>query len=253
MGARTNMKKLELTLKNIPIFVVCCLSNISFLHSNSPFEAGLNFLQEKRPLKAIESFNEAIKDGRYPKNIYLYVGLSYLKIGEYSKAIDSFAKGKCTDNANFHIYSFNMGNAFFAQNRFYDAEISYNEALASTKPYPPALLNRANTRMKIGRYAMALKDYKEYLTLFPNDVQKEEVQQMILALERIQLEEETAKADILSEATKKAEEAMRRMEEERQKRLLEELNASLSSVDNADSVSSGTEDTINYEEENELD
>ena len=246
------MKNLNIVLKNAFIFAIFFLNGISFLYSSSPFEIGLSFLREEKPIRAIENFNEAIKNGNHPKDIYLYVGLSYLKMGEYSLAIDSFAKGKYIDNANFHIYSFNMGNAFFAQNRFYDAEISYNEALASSKPYPPALLNRANTRMKIGRYAMALKDYKEYLNLFPNDVQKEEVKQMILALERIKLEDEAAKANILSEATKKAEEAMRRMEEERQRKLLE-LNSSLSSIDDADSVSSGTEDTINYEEENELD
>jgi len=245
------MKKLNIALKNALIFVIFLLCSISFLYSDSPFEAGLSFLQEEKPVRAIESFNEAIKQKEHPKDIYLYVGLSYLKMGEYSLAIDSFAKGKYIDNENYHIYSFNMGNAFFAQNRFYDAEISYNEALASSKSYPPALLNRANTRMKIGRYMMALKDYKEYLSLFPDDVQKEEVQQMILALEKMQLEEEAAKADILAEATKRAEEAMRRMEEERQKKLLEEL--SLSSIDDADSISSGTEDTINYEEENELD
>ena len=232
------------------LIIIFALLHVS-LYSVSSFDEGKAFLALERPDKAIMSFNRTFNEEDCPKDIYLYIGVAYLKMGMYVQAIESFAKGKTKDVANFYIYSFNMGNAFFAQNRFYDAEISYNEALASSKSYPPALLNRANTRMKIGRYMMALKDYKEYLSLFPDDVQKEEVQQMILALEKMQLEEEAAKADILAEATKRAEEAMRRMEEERQKKLLEEL--SLSSIDDADSISSGTEDTINYEEENELD
>ena len=234
------------------LIIIFALLHVS-LYSVSSFDEGKAFLALERPDKAIMSFNRTFNEEDCPKDIYLYIGVAYLKMGMYVQAIESFAKGKTKDIANFYIYSFNMGNAFFAQNRFYDAEISYSEALSSGISYPTALLNRANARVKIGKYLLALKDYKQYLELSPNDEQEEEVKKMIAALEKVKLEEEEARADILAEATRRAEEAMRKAEEERQRRLLEELNSSLSSVEGADSVSSGTEDTINYEEENDLD
>ena len=230
--------------KNLKNFLFFPLLVLNFYVYSSSFDEGVAFLHSNRVDEAIDVFKSVIKTEDCPHDIYLYIGVAYLKLGLYTDAIDSFARGKNKDIDNFHIYSFNMGNAFFAQNRFYDAEISYSEALSSGISYPTALLNRANARVKIGKYLLALKDYDE---------QEEEVKKMIAALEKVKLEEEEARADILAEATRRAEEAMRKAEEERQRRLLEELNSSLSSVEGADSVSSGTEDTINYEEENDLD
>ena len=74
---------------------------------------------------------------------------------------------------------------------------------------------------------------------------------MIGLLEGITEEAEKAKA--LAEAKKAAEEAERLAAEERYKKLMDEVNSNLSSVDNADSVSAGADDTIDYSEENELD
>ena len=223
------------------------------LPSKNTFERAKKLLVENKVVDALNMFNEAVKLDDSPVDIYLYIGIAQLKLGQYNEAIDSFARGKNIDDSNFHIYSFNMGNAFFAQNKFYDAEISYNEALSSGKAYPKAILNRANARMKIGKYGLALVDYKAYLQASPNDAQEEEVKLMIAALENAQIEEEARRDALLQEATRRAEQAMREAEEERQRKLLDEINLSLSSVEDSDSISSGTEDTINYEEENDLD
>ena len=219
----------------------------------SAFEVGKRLLVENKANDALKIFTEVARREGSPFDIYLYIGLAQLKLGQYSEAIDSFARGKNIDAYNFHVYSFNMGNAFFAQNKFYDAEISYNEALSSGKAYPKAILNRANARMKIGKYRLALVDYKAYLQASPNDAQEEEVKLMIAALENAKLEDEVRQDALLQEATRRAEQAMREAEAERQRKLLEEINSSLSSVEDSDSLSSGTEDTINYEEENDLD
>ena len=217
------------------------------------FEKGKKLLAENKVKDALNIFNKEVASDTYPVDIYLYIGIAQLKLGRYSEAIDSFARGKNIDVSDFHIYSFNMGNAFFAQNKFYDAEISYNEALSFGKEYPQAILNRANARMKIGKYRLALIDYKAYLQASPNDTQEEEVKLMIAALENAQLEEEANRDALLQEATRRAERAMKEAEEERQRKLLEEINSSLSSGKDSNSISSGTEDTINYEEENDLD
>lgn len=247
------MKYIGSRIEKILLFILIFVFISVNLYSISFFEEGKAFLASERPDRAIMSFNKAFNEENYPNDIYLYVGIAYLRLGMYVQAIENFAKGKNKDVANFYIYSFNMGNAFFAQNRFYDAEMSYSEALSSGVSYPQAILNRANARMKLQRYAFALDDYKEYLNLLPNDEQASEIRRMIEALELAKKEDDAEKARILQEATRLAEDSMRKAEEERQKKLLEEINASLSSVKGADSLSSGTEDTIDYEEENDLD
>lgn len=247
------MKKLKKTLKHLLIFAFLPLFSHFLLHSASAFEEGMQFLNNEKAQNAIECFDEALKAEDCPKDVYLYLGIAYLRLGLYTEAIDSFARGKNYDEENFHLYAFNLGNVFFAQNRFYDAEISYNEAISSVDTYAPALLNRANARMKIEKYIPALADYKEYLRLRPNDKQKEGVKQMIELLEKIKKEDDERRESLLQEAERRAEEAMRKREEERSKKLLEEINSSLSSVDGASSVSSGTEETIDYEEESNLD
>lgn len=252
-GLRQVMKSARFNIKKILFFAFIFALLHASLYSVSSFDEGKAFLALDRPDKAVMSFNKAFNEENYPKDIYLYLGVSYLKLGMYVQAIENFAKGKNKDVANFYIYSFNMGNAFFAQNRFYDAEMSYSEAMSTGVSYPEAILNRANARMKLEKYAFALEDYKEYLNLLPNDEQAPEIRRMILALELAKSDDEAEKRRILQEATRLAEESMRKAEEERQRKLLEEINASLSSVKGADSISSGTEDTINYEEENDLD
>ena len=246
------MRCTKFKIEKILFFILFALLSMN-LYSVSSFEEGKAFLALERPDKAIMSFNRAFNEENCPSDIYLYIGVAYLKLGMYVQAIENFAKGKNKDVANFYIYSFNMGNAFFAQNRFYDAEISYSEALSTGVSYPQAILNRANARMKLERYSFALEDYKEYLKLLPNDEQAPEIIRMIEVLELAKKEEDAEKTRILQEATRLAEESMRKAEEERQRKLLEEINASLSSVKGADSLSSGTEDTIDYEEENDLD
>ena len=240
-------------IKKISFFVIIFTLLHIALYSVSSFDEGKAFLASERPDKAIMSFNKAFNEEDCPKDIYLYIGVAYLKMGMYVQAIENFAKGKNKDVANFYMYSFNMGNAFFAQNRFYDAEISYSEAISAGIPCPQAILNRANARMKLEKYPFALEDYKEYLMLLPDDEQAPEIRRMIEALELAKKENDEEKKRILQEATRLAEESMKKAEEERQKKLLEEINASLSSVKGANSLSSGTEDTIDYEEENDLD
>ena len=258
---KINMKTHKSLLKilKVSIFLsiftsMLCSAKLSAEPSNEDsLTIGKNLLAQNKAREALAAFEEVARSNNSPQEIYLYIGLAQLKLGEYNSAIDSFARGKNIDVANFHIYSFNMGNAFFAQNKFYDAEISYNEALSSGKIYPKAILNRANTRMKIEKYRHALSDYKAYLQASPGDAQEEEVRLMIAALENAQLQEDAQRDALLQEATRRAEQAMRAAEKERQRKLLEEINSSLSSVEDSNSISSGTEDTINYEEENDLD
>ena len=166
-----------------------------------------------------------------------------------SSATDS--QGKDKDILNEHLYYYNIGNVYFLQNQFEASESAYNEAISSNGLYAPAFLNRANTRIKLEKLEGALQDYKIYLNLNPETLQRSSIEKMISLLEGLAEEAERARA--LAEAKKAAEEAERLAAEARYKKLMEDVNANLSSVDNADAVSAGADDTIDYSEENELD
>lgn len=227
------------------ILAAVCLPALDFL------EEGKKMLAQDMPDKAVPLLYQASAQAEHSAEVFLYLGTAYLRIGKYADAIIWLEKGKKKDIINNHLYCYNIGIALFAQNRMEEAEKAFSEALDTGILYTPAILNRANTRVKSGKYAEALEDYKNYLNLEPESSRRKEIIKMIAVLE--QTEKEKAEAKILAEAEKLAEEARRAAEEERQKKLLEEVNASLSSVDEADSLSSGAENTIDYTEENDLD
>ena len=143
-----------------------------------------------------------------------------------------------------------MGNVYFLQSRFTEAEEAYTAALSVRRAYPPAVLNRANTYIKLENYPQALEDYKFYLNLEPAASQRQVIQRMISLLESEQREAEMVRMQ--EEAQKLAEEAERRTAEARYKKLQDEINANLQSVDNASSLSAGSDETLDYSEDYNL-
>lgn len=215
------------------------------------FEDGKKFLAADYPDKAVSLLYQASIQPGAPQDIFLYLGVGYLRMGKYADAIVWLEKGKKNDIINSHLYSYNMGIAFFSQNRLTEAEAAFSQALDSASSYSPAVLNRANTRVNLGNFAGALEDYKKYLVLEQESPCRTQVIKMIAALEQSAAEADNAA--IMADTVRLAEEARLASEEARQKKLLEDVNSSLSCVDEANSISSGAENTIDYSEENNLD
>ena len=158
--------------------------------------------------------------------------------------------GKSKDTSGSYLYSYNLGNVYFLQSRFTEAEEAYTAALSVRRAYPPAVLNRANTYIKLENYPQALEDYKFYLNLEPAASQRQAIQRMISLLESEQREAEMVRMQ--EEAQKLAEEAERHAAEARYKKLQDEINANLQSVDNASSLSAGSDETLDYSEDYNL-
>jgi len=233
------------------VFFVIFLSFFSSLFAVDYFEEGKRFLTEDKPEKAVSALFKASQEEGHPSSVYLYLGVAYFRIRKYNEALNYFLQGKDQDKLNDYLYCYNIGNVYFLQNRFDASEEAYNEAVLKNGLYAPAFLNRANARVKLENHEGALQDYKIYLNLNPETIQRPSIEKMIGLLEGITEEAEKAKA--LAEAKRAAEEAERLAAEERYKKLMNEVNSNLSSVGNADSVSAGADDTIDYSEENELD
>lgn len=211
---------------------------------------GKKFLLNNQPDKAVSLFYQAASEGKKDPKINLYLGVCYISLGKYAEAEQQLLAGKSKDTAGSYLYSYNLGNVYFLQSRFTEAEEAYTAALSVRRAYPPAVLNRANTYIKLENYPQALEDYKFYLNLEPAASQRQVIQRMISLLESEQREAEMVRMQ--EEAQKLAEEAERRTAEARYKKLQDEINANLQSVDNASSLSAGSDETLDYSEDYNL-
>ena len=211
---------------------------------------GKKFLLNNQPDKAVPLFYKAASEGKNDPKINLYLGVCYISMGKYAEAEQQLLAGKSKDTAGAYLYSYNLGNVYFLQSRFTEAEEAYTAALAARRAYPPAVLNRANTYVKLEQYPQALEDYKFYLNLDPTTSQRQAIQRMVSLLESEQREAEMSRMQ--EEALKLAEEAERRAAEERYKKLQDEINTRLQSVDNASSLSVGSDETLDYSEDYHL-
>ena len=211
---------------------------------------GKKFLLNNQPDKAVPLFYKAASEGKNDPKINLYLGVCYISMGKYAEAEQQLLAGKSKDTAGAYLYSYNLGNVYFLQSRFTEAEEAYTAALAARRAYPPAVLNRANTYVKLEQYPQALEDYKFYLNLDPTTSQRQAIQRMVSLLESEQREAEMIRMQ--EEALKLAEEAERRAAEERYKKLQDEINTRLQSVDNASSLSVGSDETLDYSEDYHL-
>ena len=211
---------------------------------------GKRLLLNNQPDKALPLFYQASSEGQNDPKINLYLGICYINLGKYAEAEQQLLAGKSKDTSGAYLYSYNLGNVYFLQSRFTEAEEAYTAALSARRAYPPAVLNRANTYIKLENYPQALEDYKFYLNLEPAASQRQAIQRMISLLESEQREAEMIRMQ--EEAQKLAEEAERRAAEVRYKKLQDEINANLQSVDNASSLSAGSDETLDYSEDYNL-
>ena len=211
---------------------------------------GKRLLLDNQPNKALPLFYQASSEGQNDPKINLYLGICYINLGKYAEAEQQLLAGKSKDTSGAYLYSYNLGNVYFLQSRFTEAEEAYTAALSARRAYPPAVLNRANTYIKLENYPQALEDYKFYLNLEPAASQRQAIQRMISLLESEQREAEMIRMQ--EEAQKLAEEAERRAAEVRYKKLQDEINANLQSVDNASSLSAGSDETLDYSEDYNL-
>lgn len=233
------------------VFTACILTFAVFgLFSIDYFAEGERLFRENKPVEAIPLLYQASVQGGTDQRVFLYLGLSYQQTGKYADAISSFMRGTSMPGTDRKSLFFNAGNVYYLQNQFIEADMMYTRTLETDSAYAQAYLNRANTRVNLSRFKDAISDYTVYLTLDPATWQKDSIQQLVNLLSGA-LQEEEALA-LRSEAEKLAKEAERKAAEERYQQLLDAVSTSLQSVDNASTLSAGSEDIEFYDEESEL-
>ncbi len=266
------------------VLVVFCFCKV-FAESE-----GEKAFKTNNPNEAVLLLEKEVAAGTASLNAYNYLGLSYYQLGDYLNSIDAFTRGLSTPGTNKKILAYNQGNSYYAIKDYRSAIKSYTLALTADPLYYDALLNRANANLMGDDIANALTDYKKYITVVPDDPQRETIERLIAALETEQQNREVQKAVAAQEAERMAEEEKRVQEEiermriedekrfaeeqerlaaqeaerqrienekkaleaERRRKLLEEVANSLQNTDSTN-MSAGAEDLIEYDQEAELD
>ena len=229
---------LMLFLLNLPVF------------SYDYFAEGERLFRENKPAEAIPLLYQAsLATGTDPK-VYMYLGLCYQQTGKYADAISIFMKGTSVAGTDRKLLFYNAGNVYYLQGMFSESEAMYSRAIVLDSAYAPAFLNRANARVQLQSFKGAITDYKNYLMLDPATWQKDSINQIIgLLSDDLKTREDAA---VKAKAEKAAAEAEQKASAERYQRLLDEVSSSLQSVDGASTVSAGSEDVMNYDEEGQL-
>ncbi len=244
MKERTTHNALTLVFLALFVWTALPVSALDY------FADGERLFRENKPAEAAPLLYQASLVKGVDPRVFVYLGLCYQQTGKYADAISTFMKGTSVPGTDRKILFFNAGKVYFTQNSFPEAVTMYTRAIGIDSAYAPAFLNRANARVKLEQFAEAVSDYSTYLTLDPATWQKDSIQQLIALLSGEVLARKDAA--LRAEADKAANEAEKQAAAERYKKLMDDVSASLQAVDNASTLSAGSEDVMGYNEEGQL-
>lgn len=223
---------------------------LSFAGALDYFAEGERLFKSNKPDEAIPMLFQASQLAGTDPRVFTYLGLCYQQTGKYADAISTFMKGTSAPGTDRKVLFFDAGNVYYIQGLFSEAEAMYTRAIGLDTAYAPAYLNRANSRVESSRFKDAVEDYRTYLVLDPATWQSDAIRQLIDLLSQEVLKQEDAAAR--SAAEKAAAEAEKAAAAERYRKLLDEVSSSLQSVDDASTLSAGSEDILEYNEEGQL-
>ena len=164
------------------IFLLYFVISSVFIFAQSSKSEGEKLFLENNPEQAIVLLEQEITMENVNPKLFNYLGLAYFQVGEFEKSIEVFSKGISTSGTNKKLLSYNQGNSYFALKDFENAIKAYSLSLTADPNYKEALLNRANAYTMNANYDLAVADYEKFLELYPDDSQKEPINELILAL-----------------------------------------------------------------------
>ncbi|MBQ9539289.1 MAG: tetratricopeptide repeat protein [Treponema sp.] len=240
----------------LPLAMAVCLVAGA---QSSAFSSGEELFRTGKFAEAVPLLEQAVASGENPK-AYVYLALCYQQQKEYEKGLAVLERGMDAPGTNKKLLAFDAGNIAFAMGNYSEADKWYSIAIAADSSYAAPVLNRANTRLKAGRYAESKADYVNYLDLEPETPQGNAIKTIISMLTQQMENEEKAEAIRVEQERKQKEEEKRvaaeraRLEQEeaaRRKKLLEDVASSLQDAA-SENMSAGAEGTVDYGYESEL-
>ena len=191
------------------LFFVFC----SFIMAqNNNFITGEELFKKNKPDEAIPYLEEAVSKGENPK-AYVYLVVSYYQIGHYEEALNIADRGMRVTGSNKKIIAYNAGNAAFLLQDYKSAEEWYSKALIADPSYSSAILNRANARISLEKYADCIDDYTKFLELEPEDRRRDDIIALLEKLKKVKEEQE--QEQLAQQLAQQQEQERIRQEEER--------------------------------------
>lgn len=214
------------------------------------FSEGERLFKSNKPEEAIPMLFQASQLTGTDPRVFIYLGLCYQQTGKFADAISTFMKGTSAPGTDRKVLFFNAGNVYYVQRLFSEADAMYSRSIALDTAYASAYLNRANARVETSRFKEAVEDYRTYLVLDPATWQGDSIRQLIELLSQEVARQEDSAARAAAE--KAAAEAEKAAAAERYRKLLDEVSSSLQSVNDASTLSAGSETIMEYNEEGQL-
>ncbi|MEN6320445.1 MAG: protein kinase [Syntrophaceae bacterium] len=136
-------------------------------------------LVDKEPQKALPLLLEALKLDPGSVQSYFQLGRTYMKLKDYSKAIESYEKAAELDPKLSDIY-FNLGFAYAMNKNYVKAEEMYGRVVNMGSQYPDeALFNLAVIQEKQGKIEECISTLERARSINPNnDVVKKHLDRM---------------------------------------------------------------------------
>lgn len=217
---------------------------IPALGAQSSFSVGEELFLQNKPKEALKHLESAVAEDPAHVQAFLYLGIVYQQLDKLDDAIETYNKILPKAGSETARIAYNLGNAYFTKGDLDMARRCYSQSIEEEPSYASAYLNRANTLVKSGELSEALADYESYLSVEPYSGKREQVLRLMAFIRDEFAAAERRKA--------MAEEAVR-AEQDRRRRLLEEVTESLqAAAEDSRGLSAGTEDVEDYESEFEL-
>jgi tetratricopeptide (TPR) repeat protein len=126
------------------------------------------FSDEKKPDKALEYYNEALKLNAIDKEAYTNRGNIYFNSGRYDVAYPDYKQALSIDTDYYPALD-NLGALLAIRGNYDSALISFNHALRVKPDYVSAYRNRALVFMERKQYNEAINDFNKFLEYNPGD------------------------------------------------------------------------------------
>lgn len=192
------LMKTNILKKILAAVFLVAIAGMSAFAQNTNFTKGEELFRKNEPAKAIPFLETSITEGGNPR-AYIYLALAYYQLERYPEALEVCNKGMLATGTNKKIIAYNAGNIAFKMENYSAAEKWYTMALSADTTYSPAILNRAQSLLKQGKYKESRNDYIRYQELQPDNPQYSEIQVIIGLLdeevEKIAKEEEKIRVE----------------------------------------------------------
>ena len=141
--------------------------------SNEYVAQGMQYVEETQYANAVSSFEKAVEKGEDLRQIYRGLGIAYMGLAEYDKAIDAFLQSLnesngILDSMDYDI-NYYLAAAYYKNNQLKEAETTYDSIIDLDSRDAIAYELRGKVRLELGRYEDAMKDFDKALSLDDKD------------------------------------------------------------------------------------